>query len=100
MVSGIAAGNAVVTYTLPNGCERTALVTVNALPANITGTPSVCEGLTTSFNNGTPGGAWTSESDLTATVSGAGVVTGVAEGSAAITYTLGTGCYRTRTVSG
>jgi len=97
-VAGVSSGNTVITYMLSTGCQRTMTLTVNALPSTITGTATVCEGSTTSLNNGTPGGAWTSESDPTATVSGTGVVSGITAGNVFITYTLPTSCYRTRQV--
>jgi len=97
-VTGVAAGNTVVTYTLGNGCYTTALLTVNGLPNNITGAGTVCENASTSLTNSTPGGAWSSESDALATVSGAGSVTGVLAGNVNISYTLATGCYRTKLV--
>ncbi|MBX2901870.1 MAG: Ig-like domain-containing protein, partial [Cyclobacteriaceae bacterium] len=97
-VTGVAAGNTVVTYTLGNGCYTTALLTVNGLPNNITGAGTVCENSSISLNNSTPGGAWSSESDALATVSGSGSVTGVMAGNVNISYTLGTGCYRTKSI--
>ena len=36
-VTGIAAGMAAVTYSLGSGCVKTAIVTVNGIPAAITG---------------------------------------------------------------
>src|SRR6185369_14705604 len=41
VVTGVAAGTSVITYTNNNGCQQTATVTVNALPT-ITGTLAVC----------------------------------------------------------
>ncbi len=97
-VSGVSAGASLITYAMGTGCMSTATVIVNALPANITGGTAVCEGSTTMFANATAGGSWTSSDDAVATVSGTGVITGVAAGSATITYTLGTGCAKTRSI--
>lgn len=87
-----------VRYT-KNGCstDQSVAVTVNPLPSvgNITGNSNVCVSQTILLSNATTGGTWTS-SDLTkASVSTSGVVTGVATGSAIITYTVTnptTGC--------
>ncbi len=67
----------------------------------ITGLTIVCAGSTTLLSDGTPGGSWSSSSSGIASVgSSSGVVTGgVSAGTATITYTLGSGCYSTTTVS-
>jgi uncharacterized protein YjdB len=92
VVTGVTAGIAPVTYTISAGCKATATVTINTNPAVITGTTSVCAGGTTTLSDATSGGAWTSSSAATATVSAAGVVTGVTTGSVTITYSMPTGC--------
>jgi trimeric autotransporter adhesin len=99
VVSGVMAGNAAITYTLPTGCIRTAEATVNALPADITGTMDVCEGLTTTLNDATTGGTWTSGNTTAATIDASGIVSGIAAGSSSITYTItATGCIKTTDV--
>jgi trimeric autotransporter adhesin len=99
ILSGISAGNAMITYTLPTGCIRTTEATVNALPADITGTMDVCEGLTTTLNETTPNGTWTSSNTTAATVDASGVVSGLAAGSTTITFTVtATGCIKTADV--
>ncbi|MES2703282.1 MAG: hypothetical protein V4649_11610 [Bacteroidota bacterium] len=100
VVSGISTGTATVTYTIPSGCFRTMTVSINAVPASIVGTASVCVSLTTTLNGDTPGGTWTSSNAGIATVgSGTGVVTGVAAGTATITYNAGFNCRVTRAVT-
>ncbi|MES2702917.1 MAG: Ig-like domain-containing protein [Bacteroidota bacterium] len=101
VVLGIAPGTAIISYTGTNGCSRTTVFTVNANPATITGTYTVCAGASTALSNPTPGGlAWTSSNTSVATVSsGGGVVNGVAAGTSNITYTLGTGCFTTAAVT-
>src|SRR6185436_9613136 len=42
--------------------------------------------------NGTSGGTWSSDNETVATVNSSGVVLGVAEGTANITYTVNNGC--------
>ena len=94
VVSGLSAGTTSVVYTA-SGCVSTATVTVEPLPAAITGTTSVCVGLTTSLSDATTGGAWSSSATGVASIDAAGVVTGVSAGPATITYKLPTGCYIT-----
>ncbi len=99
VVTGIAAGNAAITYAMPTGCMSTANVVVNTTPAPISGTPVVCENATTALSDATSVGIWTSTSPANATVTPTGVVSGIAAGNATISYTLITGCYATRDVT-
>ena len=99
VVTGGIAGTATITYTLPTGCITTGIVTVNPLPASITGTLTVCVGLTTSLTDASAGGTWASSAPGTATISGTGVVTGIAAGTVTDTYTLLTGCMTTVVVT-
>ena len=93
VVTGVSAGIAVISYLPVSGCAATANVTVNPLPNNITGTMTVCEGLTTTLTDTATGGTWSTGSSATAIVgSTTGVVTGGTTGTAIITYTLPTGC--------
>lgn len=102
VVSGIAAGTATITYTLTStGCYQTVTVTVNAPPAAIGGgTSPFCPGSTTTLTNSSSGGTWTSADVSMATINpSTGVATGVSGGNPVITYTLGTGCFATKTVT-
>lgn len=99
VMTGVAAGNATITYTLPSGCAATLGVTVNPVPAAITGTAVACVNASTILSNATPGGFWSSSAMGTATIDGAGMVTGVANGNAIISYSLPTTCFATRTVT-
>lgn len=92
VVTGVAGGIATISYLPVSGCAATANVTVNALPATIGGTPTVCEGMTTALTETTTGGTWSTGSSTTATVSTSGVVTGGTAGTVSIIYTLPTGC--------
>jgi uncharacterized protein YjdB len=99
IVTGISAGNAVITYTA-GSCSITTPVTINALPLNIAGTGAVCPGSTITLTDASPGGTWTSGNLAMATIgSSSGVVTGVSGGTPTITYTLPTGCLATSTVT-
>lgn len=95
VMTGIAAGNAVITYRGSNACITTREVTVNATPAPITGTPFVCVGSTTTLSNTMPGGNWISSNSTRATVTSTGIVTGVSGGALTITYVMPTGCRAT-----
>jgi uncharacterized protein YjdB len=94
-VTGVALGTATITYTLPTGCSITSPILVNPLPAAIGGSASVCEGLNTTLSNATSGGRWSSSSTTAIVGSVSGMVTGIAAGTAVITYMLPTGCMTT-----
>jgi len=103
-VTGLSAGTAIITYTLPTGCRTTAPVTVNQSPSVITGTAAVCTGLTTTLSDSTTSGMWASGSGAIATIGSAtGVVTGVVSsifaGTAIITYTAPNGCMAVKTIT-
>ena len=97
-VTGIAAGNATVTYTRSNNCFITQAITVNPLPAALVGPSAVCDLSTISLTSTSGGGTWSTGSAFVATVSG-GNVTGLNPGTAAITYTLGTGCLTSKVIT-
>ncbi len=98
VVTGVAAGNAAISYTLPTGCVRTQVITVNALPSTLSGSAAVCEGLTINWSSAPAGGTWSSDNNAIASVNASGVVAGNAAGTTTITYTLPTGCMRTRNI--
>ena len=95
VVTGVNAGTATITATSPVGCINTTVVTVNPLPSAILGNPVVCVGLTTTLSDLTTPGTWSSSNTSVATISAAGVMTGIAAGTATITWTLPTGCIAT-----
>jgi uncharacterized protein YjdB len=99
-VTGLPA-NATYTFTVTNSnsCSSpsSANVVVNAIPTNpVTGgASSVCVGLTANVTPNTSG-TWASSNNAIATVTNAGVVTGVAAGSITLTYTrTADGCSNT-----
>lgn len=99
LVTGTGVGTANITYTLATGCYATVVVTVDATPATITGTRSLCIGSTTTLGHPVSGGTWTSSNTARATVDASGIVTGVASGTANITYALSAGCYQVAMVT-
>ena len=93
LVSGIAAGNSIISYTLPTGCTVISPLTINSLPAAIAGTTLFCTGYTTLLTDATGGGSWSSSNSAVASIgSGSGVVNSVTSGAATISYTLSGGC--------
>jgi uncharacterized protein YjdB len=102
IISGISAGTAIISYSLPGGCLAVRTATVNQSPTTIAGLPSVCVGLTTTLSNGVTGGTWVSASPIRGSIDAlSGVVTGRMAGTTMISYTLSNGCRtaRTETVS-
>ncbi|MBC7555205.1 MAG: Ig-like domain-containing protein [Taibaiella sp.] len=97
VVTGVSGGTVSISYTLTNSCgSASATAPVTVRPATnagtISGSASVCVGLTTTFTDTATGGAWTTSNASIASVSASAVVTGVSAGSATITYTLTDAC--------
>ena len=104
LVTAVGAGTTNITYTITNGCSGTksAYQAIEVLPnaaiTSITGSPStICPGASTTYiangvvlGGGT--GAWSSTDPLVATVNSSGVVTGIAQGTSNIKYTITDGC--------
>jgi uncharacterized protein YjdB len=100
VVTGINAGTATISYTLPGSCVATEVVTVSALPVGIIGASAVCENLTSTLTSATAGGTWSSSNTAKAVVgASSGVVTGISSGTAIITYTHGIGCFTTKVIT-
>ncbi|MCF8450217.1 MAG: Ig-like domain-containing protein, partial [Taibaiella sp.] len=99
-VAGVSAGTANISYRISASCYSITIVTVNAAPANITGTLSVCPGATTTLAHSVSGGVWTSSNTAIGTIdAGTGIATGITSGTTIITYTLGTGCFKVATLT-
>ena len=100
LVTGVTSGTtAAVTYTLPTSCSVNAIITVNVSPASITGTLTVCVGASTQLTDA-GGGTWGSSALANATVSGTGLVHGLAGNTTAtITYTALNTCTATAIVT-
>jgi len=94
VLTGVAPGNTVISYTLAPGCAASTSITVNESPAGITGPANACIGVTSDLAEATTGGIWSSNNTAFATVTATGGVTGVATGSATIYYSVpATGCF-------
>lgn len=99
VVTGVASGlSAEITYTLGSGCSVVYTVNVNAL-APITGPGAVCQGQSITLTDGVGGGSWSSIDATVAVGSGTGVVTGVAGGTAIVSYVLSSGCVAVSTIT-
>ena len=95
-VTGVSAGTVVISYSVTNICGTavaTTIATVNPLPVagTISGASSVCVGSSTPLTDASPGGIWSSGS-VSAFVSPSGLVTGVAVGTATISYSVTNVC--------
>ncbi len=104
-VTGLATGTVIMTYTIfPGACIATYLITVNPLPAPITGRTEFCFGDTLTAFETTTGGFWTSiDSTSIAYIDPTGVVSnpvGSSPGVDSIYYTIyGTGCRVSETIT-
>ncbi len=99
-VTGQAAGTATISYTNTAGCILTTSVTVDTLPAAVTGVMSVCAGATTSLSDPAGAGSWNTANTTIATVGvGTGIVSGIKSGTATITYADVGGCKASTTVT-
>jgi hypothetical protein len=100
VITGGAAGTATISYNLSSCPAVTTVVTVNPVPAAITGQLGVCQSDSTTLSDATPGGTWSSSALAVATIGTSGVVHGLTPGTSTITYQLtSTGCYRTAMVT-
>lgn len=86
VVTGVAPGTSLISYTVSTGCRATREVTVNP---SICCSTSVCVGNTTTLTGNPAGGSWTPENASVADVNPSGVVAGIAIGTANISYTYG-----------
>ncbi|QPH38867.1 Ig-like domain-containing protein [Pedobacter endophyticus] len=96
VITGVSAGSATITYTMAGsgGCSdasatRTVMVAAPPVAGTLGGEQKVCEGSTTTFTSTHSGGTWSADNTAIATIDAStGVITGVAAGTATITYTV------------
>jgi Secretion system C-terminal sorting domain/Bacterial Ig-like domain (group 2) len=94
LVTSVAPGTAVITYTVGNPCggvSASTTITVSPTPSALPATSNVCQYGTTTLTDTASGGTWASSNPAAATVAG-GIVTGVNPGTSTISYTLPSGC--------
>ncbi|NDC42393.1 MAG: hypothetical protein EBZ77_12735, partial [Chitinophagia bacterium] len=97
VVTGRAAGTAIISYAVTNGCGTVAATTtVNVMPfpsaGTITGPGTACIGTPVTYIDTTAGGVWSSGDNSIATVNTTGTVTGVTAGTVNIYYTVTNMC--------
>jgi hypothetical protein len=84
-VTGLAIGTSTISYA--NGCGTATLtVSVIAIPTAIAGVAPICVGSTIALTEAATGGSWISSDISVATVDATGLVTGLAAGTANISY--------------
>jgi hypothetical protein len=82
------------------GCFNVLHITVNPLPASITGPSQVCEHSVIALGNTSTPGIWISSNTSVATIGYiSGILTGASAGTVMITYTLPTGCIATKLIT-
>ena len=97
IVTGVAAGTTTINYTVTSipGCTASVSVmnTVNVTPlvSSITGTTNECIGGTSTLTDATGGGTWSSSNPAVASISGGGLVAGIATGVVTISYGVASG---------
>ena len=100
VVTGYISGTAIITYTLPTGCFTTAFMSVSPLPAPITGAMDICLGASSVLSDASPGGIWSSANPSVVSIgAGNGHITGLAAGTAIVSYMFSTGCAVTASVT-
>ncbi len=100
--TGIAMGvtSGVVTLTYSVGVSfATYPITVNPMPAAISGPSVMCSGTTGSFSDITTGGTWSVVNTDVSVGAGTGIGIGISVGVDTIRYTLSTGCATSTTVT-
>lgn len=98
VVTGVTAGTVTITYAIGTAYVTRAF-TVTVTPA-ISGSGTVCAGMTLPLTATPTGGTWSTADMTIASVGTTGIVTGISGGVAAITYTrMGCSAYKTITVS-
>ncbi len=100
VITGVSAGTVTISYTTAGCTPATKVITVNSLPASITGITFTCYGQTTTLTTPVFGGRWkTTDTTIARVDSVTGVVSGISMGVSTITYTGAAGCFTTRNVT-
>ena len=103
VVTGVTAGYDSIKYTVTNSCfiaTTTKAITINPLPATISGTVNFCVGSSIYLTDITTPGIWSSSNASVASIgTGSGFVSGINAGTSIISYTLPTGCAKSITLT-
>lgn len=92
VVTGVAVGSTVISYTLPGGCVASKTIIVKTVPGTISGGTVVCVGTTLALTESVAGGVWSSSNSHATVGSSSGIVTGVSVGTDTIKYTVTNSC--------
>ena len=100
IVTGVAVGSCIISYNVTNGCSTniataTKPITVNCPlpnPGLISGATNVDKNSTIALSETVTGGSWNCSNPSIATITNAGIVTGIAAGAIDITYTTSNAC--------
>jgi uncharacterized protein YjdB len=98
IVTGVSAGVTTITYYM-GGLYSTYAVTVNPLPGVIAGPSTVSIGGTITLTDPSSGGTWSAGCAYLSINPSSGLVTGTSAGVCTVTYTLSSGCFRTKTIT-
>jgi uncharacterized protein YjdB len=99
-LNGLLPGTTVISYNFSGGSSVTATITVNPLPATISGVASECAGSGATFTDATSGGTWSSSNNTVAMVDDStGFVVGITGDTASIIYTTTNGCSRSAIIT-
>jgi uncharacterized protein YjdB len=102
VVTGVAPGNAVISYNMGGGVVNTITVVVYGLPAPITGASAICAEVNALYTGTVGGSATWSSSDVSVVTiaSTSGMATGISAGTAVLTYRVpSSGCFTTRVIT-
>ncbi|MCF8449130.1 MAG: hypothetical protein K9G49_04590, partial [Taibaiella sp.] len=96
--TGVTGGTTTASYRSGNG--QVIITPLCSNPPASTGVANMCTGASTTFSNTVPSGTWSSSNTAVASiVAGTGVLTAASAGTANITYSVGGGCFSSRTVT-
>jgi len=93
VLTGVSAGTVTISYVTSGG-TTTSIITVNPPPnaGSIVGASSLCADSSINLTDGATAGAWSSSNASIATVNSSGMITGIAEGSVTISYSVTNTC--------
>lgn len=93
------AGTAILTYAFASGCFVTRSVSVYTSLPLLVGLDSVCLGLTATYTNSVPGGAWSSSNASVGAIGASGLLTPMSPGTTVINYSIGGSCVAVKSVT-
>ena len=94
VATAVAMGASTIAYTTGTGCAATATLTVSGITItdSIYGAYTICVGSSSTYTIAMSGGTWSSSNPSIATVSSAGVLTGLSAGTTMLSYTVTGSC--------